>query len=133
MFSLNRLALIAVTAVCLRQWTKRKYLLTGWLWFLGTLVPVIGIVQVGSQALADRYTYVPYFGLFIMLVWGASEIFARLELHRYVPVAAASILLAMLSILCFKQVSFWKTNETQWRSFAHLQFRKWSAEWIHRK
>jgi len=104
--------LIAVTAVCLRQWNKRKYLLTGWLWFLGTLVPVIGIVQVGSQALADRYTYVPYFGLFIMLVWGASELFARFELHRYVPVAAASILLTMLSILCFMQVSFWKTNET---------------------
>ena len=67
--------LLAITAFCIWQIRQRKYLLTGWLWFLGTLIPVIGLVQVGSQPIADRYTYIPYFGLFIMLVWGINDLF----------------------------------------------------------
>ena len=104
--------LTGVTAVCIWQRTKRKYLLMGWLWFLGTLVPVIGIVQVGAQSMADRYTYVPYFGLFIMLVWGVGELFERLKLNRNAVAAIIGIMLLSLGFLCFKQASYWRNGET---------------------
>lgn len=108
------LLLGGVTAVCLWQWRRRKYLLMGWLWFLGTLVPVIGIVQVGAQAMADRYTYVPYFGLFVMIVWSAEETFARLNLRKILlPVSVAVILI--FGFLAFKQTSRWRNNETLYR------------------
>ena len=67
------LLLIGISAICVSQRRHRPFLTVGWLWFLGTLVPVIGVLQVGSQGLADRYTYVPYIGLFVMIVWGAVE------------------------------------------------------------
>src|SRR5262249_25087393 len=67
-------ALIAVTAVVVWQWRRRPYLFVGWFWFVGTLVPVIGLVKVGLHAVADRYTYVPYIGLGIMVAWGVAEL-----------------------------------------------------------
>jgi tetratricopeptide (TPR) repeat protein len=105
--------LAAITGLCVWQSRRgRKYLLMGWLWFLGTLVPVIGIIQVGAQSMADRYTYVPYFGLFIMLVWGADEIFSKFKLNRIIAAAFASIVIIALGALCFRQISFWRNNET---------------------
>ncbi|HEY0429825.1 MAG TPA: tetratricopeptide repeat protein, partial [Pyrinomonadaceae bacterium] len=104
--------LIGITVFCIRQRRERKYLLTGWLWFLGTLVPVIGIVQVGAQSMADRYTYIPFFGLFIMLAWGGWEIFLWLNLPRKVVAAVVAVILLALSFLCFKQVSYWRNAET---------------------
>ncbi len=83
----------------------------GWLWFLGTLVPVIGIVQVGSQSLADRYTYVPYFGLFIMIVWGIGDLLKSKK--AFYAVFAVAII--GFSALSFRQASFWKNNETVYR------------------
>ena len=56
------------------KFRSRRYLLTGWLWFLGTLVPVIGLVQVGDQAMADRYAYIPLIGIFVMIAWGAADL-----------------------------------------------------------
>jgi tetratricopeptide (TPR) repeat protein len=99
--------LIGISVLCLWQIRERKYLLMGWLWFLGTLVPVIGIVQVGSQSLADRYTYVPYFGLFIMLAWGVGDLLKSRKAF-FAIFAVAIILFAGLS---FRQTSFWKDNE----------------------
>jgi tetratricopeptide (TPR) repeat protein len=83
--------LAVVTALVLLAW-RRRYLTVGWLWFLGTLVPVIGLVQVGAQSMADRYTYLPYVGLFIALVWGAADLAAR----RPVPVRSALAPAALL-------------------------------------
>ncbi|HVE56103.1 MAG TPA: tetratricopeptide repeat protein [Pyrinomonadaceae bacterium] len=103
--------LLGITAFCVWQIRERKYLLMGWLWFLGTLVPVIGIVQVGSQSLADRYTYVPYFGLFIMLVWGIGDLLKSKKAF-FAGFAIAVIVFAGLS---FRQTSFWKDNETLYR------------------
>jgi tetratricopeptide (TPR) repeat protein len=111
--TLGSLALLAgVTALCVWQRRERKYLLTGWLWFLGALVPVIGIVQVGAQSMADRYTYVPFFGLFTMLVWGASEIFERLRLNRNLVAAVVAVVLAALGFAAFKQTAYWRNSET---------------------
>ncbi len=84
----------------------------GWLWFLGTLVPVIGIVQVGAQSLADRYTYVPYFGLFIMLVWGIGDL---LKTNKKAFFALFAVAVFAFSALSFRQVSYWQNNETLFR------------------
>ena len=81
---LSAIALILVTAVCWHFRKKRPYCLIGWLWFLGTLVPVIGIVQVGEQAMAERYTYVPLIGLFIAVVWLAGDAVANFPKIRVV-------------------------------------------------
>ncbi len=107
--------LVGVTAFCIWQIRTRKYLLMGWLWFLGSLVPVIGIVQVGSQPLADRYTYIPFFGLFIMLVWGAADIFEKFKINKSVFFALFAVAVVVLSILSFRQVSVWRNNETVYR------------------
>ncbi|CAA9376885.1 MAG: Tetratricopeptide TPR_2 repeat protein [uncultured Pyrinomonadaceae bacterium] len=106
------LLLIAITAVCMRQIKTRKYLFVGWFWFLGTLVPVIGILQVGRQALADRYTYVPYIGLTIAVVWLFAEIFERFKLNQKAIAAICGIALFVLSIAAFRQTSYWRNSET---------------------
>jgi tetratricopeptide (TPR) repeat protein len=106
------LLLAAITAACVWQFGKRKYLLFGWLWFLGTLVPVIGIVQVGGQSMADRYTYLPFFGLFVMLVFGAAELVAAFNLDKRIVAAAAAVLIAALAVPAYIQTSHWQTNET---------------------
>ena len=90
---LAALVLLAIT-VLVWHFRRYKYLLAGWLWYLGTMVPVIGIVQVGRQAMADRYAYVPFIGLFVMAVWLIAELFARIRLS--LP-AAAVIGVAVLS------------------------------------
>ena len=94
--------LLVITALCIWQIRPRKYLLTGWLWFLGTLIPVIGLVQVGSQPIADRYTYVPYFGLFIMLVWGINELFNFLKFDKKIIVSFTIIVLSIFTFLSFQ-------------------------------
>jgi tetratricopeptide (TPR) repeat protein len=104
--------LIAITAFCLWQIKTRKYLFVGWFWFLGTLVPVIGILQVGRQALADRYTYIPYIGLTIAVVWLFAEAFERFRLNKTVIAAICGVSLIVLSIVAFRQVSYWRNSET---------------------
>lgn len=104
--------LSAITIGCIWQRRERKYLIVGWLWFLGTMVPVIGLVQVGSQSMADRYTYVPYFGLFIMIAWGAAEIVSTLKLKFPITAVAAAIPIALLSYAAFNQTSHWRNSIT---------------------
>ena len=106
------LVLVAITAGVIVS--RRRYLLVGWLWFLGALVPMIGIVHVGNQAMADRYAYLPYIGLFIAVCWGAAE-FAT---QRHVPVAVVRtlsvVVLLALAALTHRQLSFWSDNATLW-------------------
>ena len=106
------LLLLFITLVCLWQARERRYLTVGWLWFLGTMVPVIGLVQVGAQSMADRYTYVPYFGLFIIAVWGLAELMPRLKLNFSSTVVAAAIPILVLAVLAFNQTSHWKNAVT---------------------
>lgn len=91
---------------------KRGYLLTGWLWYLGTLIPVIGLVQVGEQAMADRYTYVPLVGLFLAIVWGAADALAKWSHQRIVTAFAAVVLTITLCGLTWWQVRHWRDNFT---------------------
>lgn len=110
------LALVAgVTIVAVRALEGRGYLITGWAWYLGTLVPVIGLVQVGGQAMADRYSYIPSVGLFVMVVWGVADLVA---LRRVLSSAAALVAIIWLTIiggLAWVQAGFWRDSITLYR------------------
>lgn len=104
--------LAAVTFIAWRERRRRPYVLIGWLWFLGTLVPVIGLVQVGSQAMADRYTYWTLLGPFVAGVWFAAEAFERMRANRVVVVATAIGILTPLSLAAHRQVGVWRDSLT---------------------
>ncbi len=112
-------AAVVLAVISFLVWRARKTspcLLIGWLWFLGALVPVIGIVQVGGQALADRYTYVPFIGLFIALAYGAADAAARFRISDVVvSIAVALVLIASLCVTEY-QLRFWQNSQTL---FAH--------------
>jgi tetratricopeptide (TPR) repeat protein len=105
------LLLIATVAVVLAA-KQQPCLLIGWLWFLGTLVPVIGLVQVGKQALADRYTYLPHIGLFILIAWAAAAVVARLKWPRWLSLAAAGLVVVGCGILTSRQLSYWRDTKS---------------------
>jgi protein O-mannosyl-transferase len=104
--------LILVTLFALWSASRRPYLAVGWLWYLVTLVPVIGIVQVGDHAMADRYTYVPSVGLLIAVVWSAAEATARWRLPASVQAVIAGVVLAGLSAATWFQLGRWRNTET---------------------
>jgi len=105
--------LLLVTGLALAS--RKRYLLVGWLWFLGTLVPMIGIVQVGNQSMADRYAYISFIGLFWMAIWVIAETAQEWRISlRWIAVPAC-LLLAGTAILTIRQVSYWHDSETLWR------------------
>jgi tetratricopeptide (TPR) repeat protein len=108
------IVLLAVSFLVIRMRRKRGYLAMGWLWYLVTLVPVIGLVQVGAQSMADRYTYVPLIGVFVMVAWGVPELAARFSASRALPVAAGVVALA-LAASAFHQVGYWRNDELMWQ------------------
>lgn len=108
------LAGLILAAVTLLAWAgirRRGWLPFGWGWFLVTLLPVIGLVQVGSQAMADRYSYLPHMGLFVVLAWGGEELGARLKLPERGVQAAAAALLLFFSAASWLQLGLWQDNE----------------------
>ncbi len=122
----NRLPLVEVTvaiaflvgvsllAIYLRR--TRPYLVTGWFWYLGMLVPVIGLVQVGEQAHADRYTYLPQIGLYIMIAWTVGDLLLKStpRVRRALVGVVAAIAIVSLGMRAFVQASYWKNSETLW-------------------
>ncbi|MHB8907352.1 MAG: tetratricopeptide repeat protein [Syntrophales bacterium] len=104
--------LIAVTTISTIQFRRRPYLIIGWLWYLGTLVPVIGLVQVGSQAMADRYTYLPLVGIFIMVVWGGKDLLDGSRRQRAIGGFVSMAVVAILVFLTQIQVDYWKDSST---------------------
>jgi tetratricopeptide (TPR) repeat protein len=104
--------LVAISAVCLRERRRAPYLLAGWLWYLGTLVPVIGLVQVGVQAMADRYTYVPFIGPFVMIAWGISGALAQWRIPRPAIFAGATAAVFALAGVTHATAGYWKNSMT---------------------
>jgi protein O-mannosyl-transferase len=122
--------LLLLVSVLALRWRDRRYFLVGWFWFLGTLVPMIGIITVGEQAMADRYAYIPFIGLFVAVVWtlndwvlSASVLDARSlpampaarrlpNLWRAIP---AVFVLFILGCLTYRQLGYWRDDETLWR------------------
>ena len=110
-------AALVLAAACLgvlRASRDRPYLAVGWLWFVVTLIPVIGIVQVGDQSMADRYTYIPLIGLFMMVAWGIPDLSGRWRHARlFLPVAATGAVLACM-VIARQQVGYWRNSVALW-------------------
>jgi tetratricopeptide (TPR) repeat protein len=104
--------LVLGTVLALAAWRRLPYLAVGWLWHLGMLVPVIGLVQFGGQAMADRFTYLPQIGLLLAAVWGGADLASRLRLPRVVPGLCAAAALAALAVVTWNQVGRWRNAGT---------------------
>jgi Tfp pilus assembly protein PilF len=109
------LVLLLVTAIVVWQWRQRPYLVVGWLWFLGSMFPMIGLVQVGGQALADRYAYIPFIGLFMMAVWTVADWAERRQIPAAWMAVAALVVLIALGVVTHRQIGFWRDTPTMWR------------------
>jgi tetratricopeptide (TPR) repeat protein len=106
------LLLTGITLAVLWLGRGRKYLPVGWFWFLGTLVPVIGLVHAGPQAYADRYTYIPYIGLFLMIAWGLPEFLSKRSYRRAVLGISMVVVLTAMGLCAYRQTGFWKDSVT---------------------
>lgn len=103
---------ISVTAWIYRQ--TRPYLITGWLWYVGMMVPVLGIVQVGIQSHADRYMYLPQIGLCLTITWLAADVFGRWRYRTPAAVVASTVVLGSLAWRAYAQTSYWRDSESLW-------------------
>jgi len=105
------IVLLAISIGVIQLARRRRYLMVGWFWYLGTLVPVIGLVQVGVQAMVDRYTYIPSIGVFIMVAWGVAEVLGRWRYRAIFLSAASGLIIAALMAGTYKQLDYWKNSE----------------------
>lgn len=106
------IALVTITVGILRIGNRYKYLPVGWFWYLGTLVPVIGLVQVGDQAMADRYTYVPFIGLFLIIACAANDILANWKYRKIILSLSAAAVVSIFSVCTWFQTSYWRNSIT---------------------
>jgi len=110
------LLLLVMISVAFFLWRKKyPFLLIGWLWYLGMLVPMIGIIQVGSQVRADRYTYLPQIGLYLLVAWSAAELFHRWRRSREILAITAALIIIALTTRSYLQTSYWRDTETLWK------------------
>jgi len=111
----SAVVLVGISASALLTAKRYPYFPVGWLWYLGTLIPVIGLVQVGIQARADRFTYVPLIGLFIVIAWGAADLAARWPRRRVALTAAAFVVVTACAVTARAQVEHWRDSLTFWQ------------------
>jgi protein O-mannosyl-transferase len=120
--------LIALITVLVLAAKQQRYLAFGWFWFLGTLVPMIGLVQMGGQAMADRYAYLPFLGLFIMAVWGAAGWAEKRQLSCSVLTVPSVAVLIGFSALTYHQISYWHDSVRLWSRALQIENRNYMAE-----
>jgi len=106
------LILLIISIFAVRFGREQRYLPVGWFWFVGTLIPVIGLVQSGVQSYADRYTYIPYIGLFIVIAWGLPELLSKWLYRKIARGIAAAMVLTAMGIGTYRQVGYWKNSST---------------------
>ncbi|MGB9256205.1 MAG: hypothetical protein WCC25_15310 [Candidatus Korobacteraceae bacterium] len=121
------MVLLAITALVIVG-RRYRYLPVGWFWFLGTLVPTIGFIQVGRQALADRYAYQSFIGLFILICWGVTDWARKRNLPKAALPSASIAVLLVLVILAHRQINVWSDNLTLWAHAAEVTKDNWVAE-----
>jgi len=124
---LSALLLVLITAGCLIQRRQRPYLLMGWLWYLGVLFPVIGIFQAGHQAMADRYTYLPFIGIFIMITWGGAACLESLRRGKLMMGAASLTVTVFLGLCTWVQLQYWEDSVRLFRRALEVTSRNWVA------
>jgi len=105
--------ILAIITTLVWRFRSRRYLLVGWFFFLGTLVPVIGLVQVGEAAMADRYAYIPLIGIFVMIAFGSSDV-AQQKSWGFISAIPAAVALIALSFATYRQIGYWHSNEELW-------------------
>ncbi len=110
--TLSGLLLAGISALAIYWWRTRPYAATGWFWFLGTLIPVVGIVQAGAQARADRYTYLPMVGLSILLAWGAADVIRRWPGAKTIVAVPGGVFCAGCMALTATQTAYWQNSGT---------------------
>jgi Flp pilus assembly protein TadD len=121
------IALACLSALAIREARRRPYLLFGWLWYLGTLVPVIGLMQAGAQAIADRYTYLPLTGIFVIAAWGTTDALAAAGAGRRAAAAAWLLALASAGTLAHRQVGVWRDTEALFGHAVRVTEGNWLA------
>lgn len=119
--------LLGISVVLLRMKRRHPYLLVGWLWYLGTLVPMIGLVQVGAVAMTDRYAYIPFIGLFMMVAWGGSELAGRWRYSKLILAVSAGAVLVILLVVTWIQVSHWQNSMKLFRHALAVTHNNWLA------
>ncbi len=119
--------LALLTLLALLCGGKYQYLTVGWLWYVGTLVPVIGIIQVGSQAMADRYTYVPLIGIFIAVAWGVPELLGHWRYRRVVLSVLGTAVILGLSVATWAQTAHWRNNASLYTHAIAVTAKNWLA------
>jgi tetratricopeptide (TPR) repeat protein len=119
--------LAAITGLVVMQRKRCPYLVFGWFWYLITLLPVIGFIRVGSQAMADRYTYIPLIGLFVIVVWGVAEIASQWRGGLQAAAGMAAITLALLSVLTVSQIRYWQNSYDLYAHALTVVKRNWLA------
>jgi tetratricopeptide (TPR) repeat protein len=124
--------ILGVSALAIFAWRKRPpvapYLITGWFWYLGTLVPVIGLVQVGQQAHADRYTYIPMVGLLVILAWGAADVAGKWPRTRPAIAAAAAVSCVLWMAVAWTQTAYWRNSEALFQLALDVTGDNWVAD-----
>ncbi len=119
--------LLLITVFAANSTKKNPYFLMGWFWFLGTLIPVIGIVQVGLQSMADRYTYLPFIGLFIMIVWGFEKVLFRNEHAHKIIYLMSVISFSCLILTAYFQTFHWKNTQLLFKHATEVVENNWLA------
>lgn len=109
------LVLIIISVVVIRFRRLYPYLAVGWFWFMVTLLPVIGLIQVGSQSIADRYSYIPLIGLFIIVAWGVSASMKHVPFRQIILAVAAGVVIATSALLTWQQLRFWRDDISLYR------------------
>jgi tetratricopeptide (TPR) repeat protein len=125
---IDGILLLSVTLLVLKYARRLPYLAVGWFWYLITLTPVIGLVQIGLQARADRYTYIPLIGIFLMAVWGFPDILARFRYRTLAAAVAGLSVIVACAVLSWFQIGYWKSSEVL---LAHAIGVTRDNEWAH--
>jgi tetratricopeptide (TPR) repeat protein len=123
------LMLVALSSWALLRPKREPWFAVGWFWYLGTLVPVIGVVQVGWQAMADRYTYIPLIGIFVLVAWGAAALLGGLHWHQRVVGAAGLAAALACAAVAHNQLKYWRTNFTVFEHALAATGRNAMADW----
>ena len=107
--------LLLISVLVWKARSRHPYLVVGWLWFLGTAVPIIGLIQVGNQVIADRYAYVPLIGVFLMLVWGISDLANYVHMNDAVRATLVLVVFIAFSFVSWRQISYWRSTVDLWQ------------------
>jgi len=119
--------LLLLVSVLVLRYRDRRYLPVGWFWFLGTLVPMIGIITVGEQSMADRYAYLPFIGLFVAIVWTLDAVASEHRIPGVWRAGPAVVVVFILGCLTYRQLAYWHDDETLWRYTLSVTKRNYMA------